>query len=237
MIHYKTDKNRKNGETTRTIVLVDARFSVDQLDCTNMHQAVRELVEPMIYLSEQQEDTAAFEHIRGFAPITLPQWVPARTIAECLGFSDDGIARATAYLDGKPYLWATEFENVHTTWSYDEPEITVDGKSYPNSEAYYHSQKPSTFVHQTWERDKDLVMWKAIVAKCEANPSVKSLLLSTGDHPLLSLKPDEYWGFDSRHGGQNRLASLWMQLRHVLQQTAVEAPQGCAKRARTHTGI
>ena len=26
-----------------------------------------------------------------------------------------------------PYVWATEFENVHQFWTYDEPQIVADG--------------------------------------------------------------------------------------------------------------
>lgn len=61
-----------------------------------------------------------------------------------------------------------------------------------------------------WEKIKVDVMIKAVRAKLEADPELKELLLATGDHPLLSIKNDTFWGFDSKKGGLNLLAEIWM---------------------------
>ena len=43
--------------------------------------------------------------------------------------------------------------------------------------------------------------------------AARAAVCATQGHPLLSIKPDEYWGVDAREGGENRLAELWMELR------------------------
>eukprot|EP01048_Picozoa_sp_COSAG05_P021679 COSAG05_NODE_4068_length_1688_cov_9.620593_4_plen_54_part_00 len=43
--------------------------------------------------------------------------------------SDDGVVAAVASLGGEDYVWATEFENVHSLWHYDEPAIVME---YPH---------------------------------------------------------------------------------------------------------
>ena len=40
--------------------------------------------------------------------------------------------------------------------------------------------------------------------------------MSTHPHPLLSIKPDTFWGFDARKGGENMLAKLLMELRSEM---------------------
>lgn len=168
--------------------------------------------EPLIiYLSALQADVVAgFSCLAG---ITLPAWVSHRQIAQAMGFSDECIGRALAMTGGAPYLWATEFENVHSVWRYHEPELVVGGVTYRDSEDYYHQQKPRPFNAQAWERAKDGVMRVAIRAKLEADPILRPLLCATKGFPLLSIKPDAYWGVDPRDGGRNRLAELWMELR------------------------
>ena len=56
----------------------------------------------------------------------------------------------------------------------------------------------------------------ALQAKLVADPSLVSLLRATGNHPLLAIKNDSYWGFDVYRGGQNKQAKLWMNLRSNL---------------------
>jgi predicted NAD-dependent protein-ADP-ribosyltransferase YbiA (DUF1768 family) len=46
-----------------------------------------------------------------------------------------------------------------------------------------------------------------------------TLLAATRGHPLVSVKGDAYWGVHPTHGGENRLAALWEELRDEVQQT------------------
>ena len=191
------------------------------------------LTEPMIYLSEKQSSVVKAK-LPSLKDIILPAWAPQRLIANDLGFSPQGIQKALASLDGTPYLWATELENVHDLWVYDEPALTLNGRTYKDSEAYYHSQKPRPFDGSVWEELKDDVMRRALLAKLKEDPSLKGLLKATGNHPLLALKPDTYWGYDPFKGGRNRLAELWMEIRAELLEEAsassiVVGISGCSR--------
>ena len=77
----------------------------------------------MIYLSEKQSSVVKAK-LPSLKDIILPAWAPQRLIANDLGFSPQGMQKALASLDGTPYLWATELENVHDIWVYDEPHLT-----------------------------------------------------------------------------------------------------------------
>merc|ERR1740123_2450079 len=127
------------------------------------------------------------------------------------------------HLGGRPYLWATEFENVHSLWHFSEPRIRVNGRSYPNSEEFFHAQKPNPFDRDLWDGLRDDVMRAGVRAKFEAGEGLRELLLSTHPHPLLALKPDQYWGFDPRRGGENMLARLLEELRDEMRGEAAPA--------------
>jgi predicted NAD-dependent protein-ADP-ribosyltransferase YbiA (DUF1768 family) len=182
---------------------------------------------PMIYLSREQmkvlDDNDKLRGVRDFIDGNndvckdgLPAWVPAEVIANALGYGMDGITKATASAAGTPYVWATEFENVHELWKFTEPVIAVGDTVYASSETYYQSQKPEPFDADEWNKVKVEHMFKAIRAKVVAAPEVKELLLSTKNHPLVSIKGDAFWGVHPAKGGQNALGLLWMRLRAEL---------------------
>jgi ribA/ribD-fused uncharacterized protein len=59
-------------------------------------------------------------------------------------------------------------------------------------------------------------MSKALRAKFAA-PALKTLLLSTGERPLVEDSPyDRYWGAGKDGRGKNRLGALLMELRDEL---------------------
>lgn len=72
---------------------------------------------------------------------------------------------------------------------------------------------------------------RSLRLKFAACADVRSLLISTWPHPLLSIKSDTFWGFDPVHGGSNALAKLLMKLRDELM-----APPPAA-RCVVHNGI
>jgi predicted NAD-dependent protein-ADP-ribosyltransferase YbiA (DUF1768 family) len=127
----------------------------------------------------------------------------------------------------RPYLWATEFENVHKLWYYQEPEISVNGTRFLCSEVYFHSQKPDPYNEAEWDSTREAVMEAAIRAKVRADVSLAELLLATGDHPLLSIKNDQVCGFDPQHGGRNLLAKIWERLRAELIASRPGGGLGC----------
>lgn len=173
------------------------------------------VTEPLIYLSRKQ--VPVVEHLfPSLRDYTLPAWVPQRLIARDQRFDDTGMTNALKSTDGTPYLWATEFENVHDTWKYKEPELHIDGKEYTDSEAFYHAQKPEPLNEAEWEKLKEDVMRKAIRAKWARDPKVRALLCATKGHPLVAIKDDDYWGFHPTRGGKNVLPQLWMDLREEV---------------------
>jgi predicted NAD-dependent protein-ADP-ribosyltransferase YbiA (DUF1768 family) len=173
------------------------------------------LSEPLIFLSAAQAPVCS--RYAELADLPLPCWAPQRLVAAALGHSDAGMRAAVASLGGTNYVWATELENVHSLWSYEEPAIVVGGEKYPCSEAFYHSRKPHPFSDDVWDQQKEGVMETAVRAKLAADPSLVELLRATESHPLLSLKGDTVWGFcPVEQGGENLLARIWMRVRAEL---------------------
>lgn len=171
------------------------------------------LDEPYYFLSSNQYEVIQqrMPSLRGYLDY-LPVWIPHRLIAEALGFSDEGVRRGLEFTSGRPYVWATEFENVHSHWNFEEPEIEVQGVSYASVEAYYHSQKPTPFDNLQWESQRCHVMRQGLREKFK-RPELASLLVSTGSHPLVSVKPDRFWGVDPKLGGENTLGVLMEEVR------------------------
>jgi len=175
------------------------------------------LDEPRTYLSIAQRDVC--QRYEALRHLVLPGWVKSRLIAEALGHDLSphvGINLAMVANGHKPWLWATEFENVHTLWKFKEPEVTIDGRTYKDAETYYQSQKETEWSEAAsarWDAKKESLMKKAVWAKFEASPEARDLLISTHPHPLLSIKNDSFFGFDPLEGGQNKLAVILMELR------------------------
>ena len=174
--------------------------------------------EPYIYLSELQREVVQRYPLISSLGRDLPGWVPHRLIGAALGFSPEAIDKALQRLEGVPYVWATEFENVHSLWRFHEPSVNIDEKIYPCSESYYHSQKPTDrpFDSASWEARRVDVMKRAVRAKFLPHRELCQLLLSTSPHPLLSIKPDPFWGFHPNGYGENMLAVLLTELRDEI---------------------
>ena len=103
-----------------------------------------QLDEPAVWLSAAQAPTVAAHPGLAALELALPCWAPQRLVGRALGHGPGGVDAAVAHL-GQSYAWATEFENVHSFWRYDEPPLTIGGRVYAGSEAYYHAQKPQPF--------------------------------------------------------------------------------------------
>ena len=191
------------------------------------------LAEPYYYLSKlQAQKCKTLPQLRPYIA-HLPCWVPHKRIADALGFNYDGIYNAIDWLKSKSssssavYVWATEFENVHSLWRFWEPEIIKNNERFTGSEDYYQRQKykvprlPSgRFDSEEWNKRRDDAMRDAVKLKfCGAGldrVQLRELLLSTKSHPLLSVKNDWYWGVKPTGEGENMLARLLMDLREEL---------------------
>ena len=124
-------------------------------------QLPEQLDEPMVWLSAAQASTVAAHPGLAALGLTLPCWAPQRLVGRALGHDPGGVDAAVAHL-GRSYAWATEFENVHSFWRYDEPPLTIGGRVYAGSEAYYHAQKPKPWDKALWDRQKRRVMELAV---------------------------------------------------------------------------
>ena len=147
------------------------------------------------------------------------------------------------------FVWATQFSNVHSLFSFDEPRIVVDGEEWAGSEAYFQAQKSlgisdhetvkrlmqnadpmeAFVIGRRYSRRSDWfdvnvdVMRKAVHAKFTQNQALKELLLSTGDHPLVQIKPgDWFWGTGPDNNGKNMLGELLMELRKGLRNGSIQ---------------
>jgi len=85
------------------------------------------LSQPMLYFSKRKRNViirCGLSALNSYAD-HLPGWIAAYIAAGALGFDAKVIDRTVEDLQGRPYVWATEFENVHTTWEFSESEISV----------------------------------------------------------------------------------------------------------------
>lgn len=128
----------------------------------------------------------------------------------------------------------------------------LDGESWPTSEAYFQACKfedrayreqirlaPSPMkaanlgrsrsvpLRTDWNEVKDDAMRRALKAKFAAHPQLRSLLLSTGDEPIIEATTgDLYWGCGTSGDGLNRLGELLVELRAFLRAGQVVADEG-----------
>lgn len=120
--------------------------------------------------------------------------------------------------------------------------IRLKDREWPTSEHYFQAQKFAGTPHEEelrqakspmvvarmgrdrarplradWESVKDDVMRDAVGAKIEQHPSLRALLLGTGDAELIEhTKNDNYWGDGGDGTGRNMLGKILMEIRATL---------------------
>lgn len=121
--------------------------------------------------------------------------------------------------------------------------VQIDDKIWPTTEHYFQGMKFEGTEHEEviraaptpmeaakmgrdrsrplrsdWEQMKDDVMSTAILAKVGQHPSVRNLLLSTGDCRLIEhTSNDSYWADGGDGTGQNKLGLILMEIRNSLE--------------------
>lgn len=178
----------------------------------------------------------------------VPCWIPQEVLAKAMFGSVTELRKAEKAQSGY-FLWATEFSNVHTSWTgFKESPIVIDGRTYAcGPELYYQLIKSygtrdhvkairdveargnkitpleaweigqQYAIRAGWDDMKADVMTRAVREKFK-NTILRQLLLSTGTHRLVQLKPgDDYWGTGSRGDGVNMLGLILQELRGQLQ--------------------
>lgn len=124
--------------------------------------------------------------------------------------------------------------------------IVLKGKTWLTTEHYFQAQKYAGTEHEEavrltkgpraaavmgrdrtlplrtdWEQVKEVVMKDALLAKIDQYPSIKELLLSTGDDVIIEhTENDSYWADGGDGSGKNRLGVLWMEIREELRKFA-----------------
>lgn len=122
--------------------------------------------------------------------------------------------------------------------------VEIDGLWWATTEHYFQAQKfedadyreqirnassaklaaelgrdRSKLLRSDWEAVKEDVMHRAVRAKFEAHPALKTLLLSTGKEDIVENAPgDYYWGCGKDGSGKNRLGHILMQVRAEMAQ-------------------
>lgn len=207
----------------RSVLLRDQAMSEAPADFFKILPPSLPRDQPYYFLSGQQRALCEKNSILAPYAKHLPGWVPHRHVADALGHSQSGIEAALAMpmLSGRPYVWATEFENVHTFWKFREPRLKVNGVRYHCSEDFFHKQKPKPFDSKVWDGPgpglglRDQIMDIAVRRKFQ-DAELRQLLIASYPHPLLSIKGDSYWGVLPHGRGENRLAVLLESLRAEL---------------------
>ena len=135
-------------------------------------------------------------------------------------------------------------------------EINIDGKIWPATEHYYQAMKYPTMPNyqekirlnknpdmvkkmgrskdgfrQDWERVKNDVMYKALVAKFTQHEDLKEKLLATGDKVLVEhTGRDKYWGDGGDGGngtkGQNIMGKLLVKVRNAIREGKIGGSSG-----------
>ena len=205
------------------------------------------LTESYCYISNHPDHQALKEkHGWNFL---LGGWCPQRVVSRSFfGPGGEATVRACEAHYGM-FVWATEFSNVHALFSFDEPRLDIEREDWSGSEAYFQAQKSrGASDHETvkrlmrnadpmeafrigqrhsrrqdWFEINVDVMRKAVRAKFTQNEALKELLLSTGDHPLVQVKPgDWFWGTGPDNNGKNMLGELLMELRTGLRNGTIK---------------
>lgn len=126
--------------------------------------------------------------------------------------------------------------------------VTMDGAVWPTSEHFFQAQKFHDEAHREairttqspmdaarmgrdrtkrlrddWERVKDDVMYRVVLAKFTQHQGIRSQLLSTDDAPLVEhTKNDSYWGDGGDGSGKNLLGQILMRVREEIRQSLRE---------------
>ncbi|MFE1746418.1 NADAR family protein [Coleofasciculus sp. H7-2] len=74
-------------------------------------------------------------------------------------------------------------------------------------------------IRQDWEQVKTQIMREAVLTKFLTHLEIQSILLSTGDRPIVEDSPtDYYWGCGVEKTGQNHLGKILMSVRQEIRQ-------------------
>lgn len=170
--------------------------------------------------------------------------VVADAAAAVAAVADADVAPVEEQMQGGagPVEFSSKSASYNELSNFHKAKFLLDGKEWPTVEHYFQAQKFPTSpeyqekirgasepnkaktlgaskefpIRNDWDTYRDEVMRKALKAKFEQNPNLKTLLLSTTGRPLVENTSDAYWGQGRNKKGKNRLGLLLMELRDSL---------------------
>lgn len=81
--------------------------------------------------------------------------------------------------------------------------------------------------NSNWDKDKDDVMRRGVMAKFSSHLELKQLLLQTGNKKLIEDSPyDQYWGSSKTKPGKNMLGKILEETRETLSKSDFDAKFG-----------
>jgi ribA/ribD-fused uncharacterized protein len=127
--------------------------------------------------------------------------------------------------------------------------VEIDGKTWPTTEHYFQAMKftdPKLQGHvrrartpkeaaargrdrkhplrRDWEKVKEEIMRKAVLAKFTQHADLRAILLGTGEAILVEhTANDSYWGDGGDGSGRNALGHILMSVRAELRRQAEQA--------------
>lgn len=119
------------------------------------------------------------------------------------------------FYDEAGKLWKTveHFYQAKKTWDSAE-QLAIQEARTPKEAK--HLGKTVT-LRSDWNREKEGIMFVALILKFEQNSNLRTKLLETGNAELVEWAPwDEYWGAGKKGTGKNRLGVLLMKVRNGM---------------------
>lgn len=140
------------------------------------------------------------------------------------------------------YFYSAHDEPYGCFSNFSQHGFELDGKYWRTSEHYFQAQKFAGTPHEErvrnartpkqaaeigrdrklplrrdWERMKDDVMRKAVLAKFNTHADLREILLNTGNEEIVENAPhDYYWGCGKDGSGKNMLGKILMEVRSQL---------------------
>jgi ribA/ribD-fused uncharacterized protein len=166
-------------------------------------------------------------------------WHSYREVSIKLGYETDMIEAIEK--EHGIFVWSPVFSNVHVGWYYEEPQIIVDGETFPHTEAYFQSMKSfgtvghkqakeeikrsqpidayylgrNYLMRKDWDTIKASVMKRGVREKFK-DSLLRSILLDTENYPIVQLKACSTWGSGTDGKGDNLLGAILMDLRKEI---------------------
>lgn len=111
-------------------------------------------------------------------------------------------------------------ENLYQAQKFGDPATREKIRLLTNPmAAAYEGRNRANVMRPDWDQVKDAKMLACLRLKYEQHPSIKALLLATGERCVAELSyKDSYWGTRPDMSGLNRLGQLHMQLRREFNQ-------------------